>query len=192
MVRMLVRKPPEIMQLVFNKNTISFIGKRLSLDRPSKLISSPSSPRCPDSGPYIIWTCSKLFFSDTDLTTILGCDPLADGKKACIDISSSYPLSIGFHALGGYRNLNPGGFNAMDFVQDRVIFFTFTPFCRFLHRFEVTWWRQNGLCESTQQTGPFWQSQRILKTRARESVIIQSWKGWNINSMASSPWTKLY
>ena len=62
-----------------------------------------------------------MVFSDTDLTTILGCDPLANGKKDCIDISKSYPLSIGFHALGGYRNLNPGGFNAMDFVQDRVL-----------------------------------------------------------------------
>lgn len=56
-------------------------------------------------------------YSDTDLKTILECDPLANGKKDCIDISTSYPLSIGFHALGGYRNLNPGGFNAMDFVQ---------------------------------------------------------------------------
>ena len=46
---------------------------------------------------------------------------MANGKKDCIDISQSYPLSIGFHALGGYRNLNPGGFNAMDFVQDRVL-----------------------------------------------------------------------
>ena len=62
-----------------------------------------------------------IVFSDTDLTAILGCDPLANGKKDCIDISVSYPLSIGFHALGGYRNLNPGGFNAMDFVQDRVL-----------------------------------------------------------------------
>jgi len=59
----------------------------------------------------------KNYYSDTDLTAILGCDPLANGKKDCIDISVSYPLSIGFHALGGYRNLNPGGFNAMDFVQ---------------------------------------------------------------------------
>lgn len=56
-------------------------------------------------------------YSDTDLTTILGCDPMANGKGDCKDISLSYPLSIGFHALGGYRNLNPGGFNAMDFVQ---------------------------------------------------------------------------
>ena len=62
-----------------------------------------------------------MVFSDTDLKTILECDPLANGKKDCIDISTSYPLSIGFHALGGYRNLNPGGFNAMDFVQDRVL-----------------------------------------------------------------------
>jgi len=57
------------------------------------------------------------FYSDTDLDAILGCSPLINGKKDCIDISVSYPLSIGFHALGGYRNLNPGGFNAMDFVQ---------------------------------------------------------------------------
>lgn len=56
------------------------------------------------------------FYSDTNLNDILGCNPL-DNKKGCIDISVSYPLSIGFHALGGYRNLNPGGFNAMDFVQ---------------------------------------------------------------------------
>ena len=61
-----------------------------------------------------------MIFSDTDLDSILGCSPLTKGKKDCIDISTSYPLSIGFHALGGYRNLNPGGFNAMDFVQDRV------------------------------------------------------------------------
>jgi len=57
------------------------------------------------------------FYSDTNLDDILGCEPLTKGKKDCIDISVSYPLSIGFHALGGYRNLNPGGFNAMDFVQ---------------------------------------------------------------------------
>jgi len=57
------------------------------------------------------------FYSDTVLDSILGCSPLTKGKKDCIDISTSYPLSIGFHALGGYRNLNPGGFNAMDFVQ---------------------------------------------------------------------------
>lgn len=57
------------------------------------------------------------YYSDTDLDAILGCEPLTKGKKDCIDMSLSYPLSIGFHALGGYRNLNPGGFNAMDFVQ---------------------------------------------------------------------------
>ena len=73
-----------------------------------------------------------MIFSDTDLDSILGCSPLTKGKKDCIDIATSYPLSIGFHALGGYRNLNPGGFNAMDFVQDRV--FEFKATLRFLVR----------------------------------------------------------
>ena len=76
------------------------------------------------AGQTIMVPCYKYYFSDTDLDAILGCSPLINGKKDCIDISVSYPLSIGFHALGGYRNLNPGGFNAMDFVQDRVLEFS--------------------------------------------------------------------
>ena len=44
MVQMLVHKRPEIMQLVFNKNTMSFIGNVL-LDGPS---TDTPVPWCPD------------------------------------------------------------------------------------------------------------------------------------------------
>jgi len=46
------------------------------------------------------------FYANTNLTGILGCDPLED-KKGCWNISTSLPVEIGFHAGRGERIFHP-------------------------------------------------------------------------------------
>jgi len=46
------------------------------------------------------------FYGNTNLTGILGCDPMED-KKKCWDISASLPVEFGFHAGRGERIFHP-------------------------------------------------------------------------------------